>query len=151
LGQRACQHAQLGIPETAHGPSLEHHQLPNGSITHSLTHSPAAATPPRRVARRRIAWWRRRASAARAGRRCAARLPAPRARAAPAHISRAVQVHSSSVGSPELGFTRVGSCAAVTLWMSAVGWGLGALGSCAYITSSAGAFELRWISGARVY
>jgi hypothetical protein len=40
LGQRACQHAQLGIPETAHGPSLEHHQLPNGSITHSLTHLP---------------------------------------------------------------------------------------------------------------
>jgi hypothetical protein len=26
----------------------------------------------------------------------------------------------------ELGLTRVGSCAAVTLWMSAVGWGLGA-------------------------
>jgi hypothetical protein len=36
-GQRACQHAQLGIPETAHGPTLEHHQLPHGSSTHALT------------------------------------------------------------------------------------------------------------------
>jgi hypothetical protein len=36
-GQRACQHAQLGIPETAHGPTLEYHQLPHGSSTHSLT------------------------------------------------------------------------------------------------------------------
>jgi hypothetical protein len=26
-GQRACPHAQLGIPETAHGPTLEYHQL----------------------------------------------------------------------------------------------------------------------------
>jgi hypothetical protein len=31
----------------------------------------------------------------------------------------------------ELGLTRGGSCAAVTLWMSAVGWGWGELGSCA--------------------
>jgi hypothetical protein len=38
-GQRACPHAQLGIPETAHGPPLEHHQLPHGSSTHSLTHT----------------------------------------------------------------------------------------------------------------
>jgi hypothetical protein len=38
-GQRACPHAQLGIPETAHGPTLEyHHSLANGSSTHSLTH-----------------------------------------------------------------------------------------------------------------
>jgi hypothetical protein len=36
-GQRACQHAQLGIPETAHGPTLEYRQLPHGSSTHSLT------------------------------------------------------------------------------------------------------------------
>ena len=34
-GQRACQHAQLGIPETAHGPTLEYHELPHGSATHS--------------------------------------------------------------------------------------------------------------------
>jgi hypothetical protein len=36
-GQRACQHAQLGIPETAHGPTLECHQQRYGSSTHSLT------------------------------------------------------------------------------------------------------------------
>jgi hypothetical protein len=38
-GQRACSHAQLGIPETAHGPTLKYHKLPHGSSTHSLTHS----------------------------------------------------------------------------------------------------------------
>jgi hypothetical protein len=32
-----CPHAELGIPETAHGPTLEYHQLPHGSSTHSLT------------------------------------------------------------------------------------------------------------------
>jgi hypothetical protein len=31
-------HAQLGIPETAHGPTLECHQLPYGRSTHSRTH-----------------------------------------------------------------------------------------------------------------
>ena len=36
-GQRAWPHAQLGIPETTHGPTLEYHQLPHGSSTHSLT------------------------------------------------------------------------------------------------------------------
>jgi hypothetical protein len=36
--------------------------------------------------------------------------------------------------------TRVGSCAAVTLWMSAAGWGLRELDSCASIASSPGAF-----------
>jgi hypothetical protein len=37
-GQRACPHAQLGIPETTHGPTLEYRQLPHGSsLTHSLT------------------------------------------------------------------------------------------------------------------
>jgi hypothetical protein len=30
-------HAQLGISETAHGPTLEYHQLPHDSSTHSLT------------------------------------------------------------------------------------------------------------------
>jgi hypothetical protein len=30
------------------------------------------------------------------------------------------------------------------VWMSAVGWGLGELGSCAYIASSPGAFGVRW-------
>jgi hypothetical protein len=30
-------HAQLDIPETTHGPTLEYHQLPHGSSTHSLT------------------------------------------------------------------------------------------------------------------
>ena len=39
--------------------------------------------------------------------------------------------------------TKVGSCAAVTQWMSAVGWGWGESGSCAYIASSPGAFEVR--------
>jgi hypothetical protein len=34
-GQRACPHAQLGIPETAHGPTLEHQQLPHNNSTHS--------------------------------------------------------------------------------------------------------------------
>ena len=33
-GQRTCQHAQLGMPETAHGPSPEYRQLPHGSSTH---------------------------------------------------------------------------------------------------------------------
>jgi hypothetical protein len=33
-GQRACQHAQLGIPETAYVPTLEYHQLPHGCSTH---------------------------------------------------------------------------------------------------------------------
>jgi hypothetical protein len=37
-GQRACPHAQLGIPETAHGPTLEHQQLPQE--LHSLTRVP---------------------------------------------------------------------------------------------------------------
>jgi hypothetical protein len=37
-----CPHAQLGIPETAHGPTLEHRQLPHGSCSHSLTR---CATP----------------------------------------------------------------------------------------------------------
>ena len=36
-GQQACQHAQLGIPETAQGSTLEYRQLPYGSSTHSLT------------------------------------------------------------------------------------------------------------------
>ena len=36
-GQRACTHAQLGISETAHGPTLEYRQLLHGSSTHSLT------------------------------------------------------------------------------------------------------------------
>jgi hypothetical protein len=31
-------HAQLGIPETAHRPTLEYPQLPHGSSTHSPTH-----------------------------------------------------------------------------------------------------------------
>ena len=35
-GQRACTHAQLGISETAHGPTLEYRQLPHSSSTHSL-------------------------------------------------------------------------------------------------------------------
>jgi exonuclease VII large subunit len=43
-GQRACPHAQLGIPETAHGPTLEYHQLPYGSSTHSLTPLPHSLT-----------------------------------------------------------------------------------------------------------
>jgi hypothetical protein len=30
-------HTQLGIPETAHGPTLEYRQLPHGGSTHSLT------------------------------------------------------------------------------------------------------------------
>ena len=34
-GQRACTHAQLGISETAHGPTLEYRQLLHGSSTHS--------------------------------------------------------------------------------------------------------------------
>jgi hypothetical protein len=35
----ACSgHAQLGIPETAHGPTLEYRQLPQYSSTHALTH-----------------------------------------------------------------------------------------------------------------
>jgi hypothetical protein len=34
--------------------------------------------------------------------------------------------------------------AAVTQWKSAVGWGLGELGSCAYIASSPGAFGVLW-------
>ena len=33
-GQRACQHAQLGIPETAHGPTLEYRHLSHGCSTH---------------------------------------------------------------------------------------------------------------------
>ena len=32
---RACQHAHLGKPETAHGPTLEYRQLPHGSSSHS--------------------------------------------------------------------------------------------------------------------
>jgi hypothetical protein len=44
------------------------------------------------------------------------------------------------LGLPELGFNRVGSCAAVTQWMSTVGRGWGELGSCAYIASRPGAF-----------
>ena len=31
-GQRACQHAELGIPEMAHGPTLESRQLPQHHI-----------------------------------------------------------------------------------------------------------------------
>ena len=31
------EHAQLGIPETAHGPTLEYRQLPHGSSTHLIT------------------------------------------------------------------------------------------------------------------
>jgi hypothetical protein len=33
--ERACQHAHLGKPETAHGPTLEYRQLPHGSSSHS--------------------------------------------------------------------------------------------------------------------
>jgi hypothetical protein len=33
-GQRACTHAQLGVSETAHGPTLEYRQLLHGSSTH---------------------------------------------------------------------------------------------------------------------
>jgi hypothetical protein len=40
-GQRACQHAQLGVPETAHGPTLEYHQLHSSRPLHSLTHTPS--------------------------------------------------------------------------------------------------------------
>ena len=42
------------------------------------------------------------------------------------------------------GLTRVGSCAAVTQWMSLVGRGLDELGSCAYIGSSPGAYGVHW-------
>jgi hypothetical protein len=41
-GQRACPHAQLGIPETAHGLTLEYHQLPHGRSTHSLSSGAAS-------------------------------------------------------------------------------------------------------------
>ena len=40
---------QLGTPKTAHVPTLEHHQLPHGSSTHSLTALAVATlygTPP---------------------------------------------------------------------------------------------------------
>jgi hypothetical protein len=43
-GQRACPHAQLGIPETAHGPTLEYHQLAHGRSTRSLTCSANSGT-----------------------------------------------------------------------------------------------------------
>jgi hypothetical protein len=36
LGQRVCQHAQL-LPETAHGPTLEYHQLHSSWQLHALT------------------------------------------------------------------------------------------------------------------
>jgi hypothetical protein len=40
-GQRACPHAQLGTPETAHGPTLESTScLTVAPLTHSPTHSP---------------------------------------------------------------------------------------------------------------
>jgi hypothetical protein len=41
LHSRTHSHAQLGIPETAHGPALDYHQLPHGSSTHALTHTPS--------------------------------------------------------------------------------------------------------------
>jgi hypothetical protein len=49
----------------------------------------------------------------------------------------------------ELGLTRVGSCAAVTQWMSLVGRGLDELGSCAYIASSSGAYGVHCDLGYR--
>jgi hypothetical protein len=37
VGQQVvCPYARLGVPEAAHGPTLQCHQLPCGSSTHSL-------------------------------------------------------------------------------------------------------------------
>jgi hypothetical protein len=43
---------QLGIPETAHGPTLEHRQLPHGSSTH---HTPFPVPSSQEQQRRGIA------------------------------------------------------------------------------------------------